>query len=89
LRAFLNTIAPPLQQVQQAVAPPPQIPSNLSSVLSSLMKNGVPSLPQATLDNLQQFQALQPIRAEAGALQKYEKLILNIRLKPTSAEISK
>lgn len=88
LRAFLNTIAPP-SQTQQPAALPPQIPSNLSNVLSSIMSNGVPSLPPGINGALQQSPELQSAVTEGGALVKYKKSILSIRIKATSAEISK
>ena len=88
LRAFLNTISAP-QQSQQHVVTAPQITPNLSSVLSSMMKNGVKPLPSGALDSLKQINLLQTSQTTSNALQKYENAILNIRLKATSAEILK
>jgi hypothetical protein len=91
LRAFLNTIAPPAQPAQSAqpVTGIPPVPPILSSVLSSLVKNGMPTLSTDALGNLKRLQSVQNDQVEVSALQAYERTILNIRIKPTSAELSR
>jgi len=91
LRAYLSTILPPrATPVQfQTTTNVPLIPPNLSTVLSSLVKNGVPSLPPGALDALKQIQDAQIAQSEVTALQSYQQAILSIRVKPTSAELSK